>query len=66
MELKQKVTKFRQAIEAAKENGEFIRDIVFRDFPSGCCGDASDLLAEYLLHDDIKTKYICGSYDIIR
>ena len=27
-----------------------------------CCGDTSDLLAQYLLDKGIKTDYVCGTY----
>ena len=36
---------FRDAIEDAKEDGEFVKDIRFRQFPLGCCDDTCDLLA---------------------
>jgi hypothetical protein len=29
---------------------------------SACCGDTSDLLAQYLLDKDIKADYVCGTY----
>ena len=54
------VTKFRKAIEKAKnsENSEF-----FRKFPTGQCGYTCDLLSEYL-HENGYTEisYVCGSY----
>lgn len=34
----------------------------FYDFPSGCCGVVSELLARYLLQNGIETTYICGTY----
>ena len=40
-------TSFRGAIEIAKDAGEFDNDFAFPRFPKGCCGDTSDLLAEY-------------------
>ena len=58
----QLATEFRKAIDSAFEAGEFDCDIIFRSFPQGCCGDASDLLAQYLLENGIKTTYICGTY----
>lgn len=54
--------KFRQAIEKALVNNEFYRIRPFNNFPIGCCNDASDLLAEYLFENGIKTKNICGTY----
>lgn len=54
--------RFRGAIDKAKEAGEFDRDLIFSKFPKGCCGDASDLLAEFLLEKGIHTDYVCGTY----
>ena len=53
-------TSFRGAIEIAKDAGEFDNDFAFPRFPKGCCGDTSDLLAEYLAQQDIYTYYVCG------
>ena len=53
--------KFRDAIEAACEAREFTK-IPFNRFPRGCCGDASDLMAEFLLDNGFKSCYICGTY----
>lgn len=53
---------FREAIDRAKNEHEFLNDICFRNFPRGCCGDASDLLAHHLLKCGIQTNYICGNY----
>jgi len=55
------ITRFRKAIDAAKESKEFEDDSVFRRFPKGCCGDASFLLAEYLLENGIESLYVCGT-----
>jgi hypothetical protein len=49
------------AIEKVKEAGEFETDFSFSKFPSACCGDASDLLAQYLLENGIKSTYVCGN-----
>ena len=54
--------KFRKEMDAAKESKEFKSDIVYKNFPRGCCGDTSDLLAQYLLEHGIKTLYVCGTY----
>lgn len=62
MGYKKLVQNFRDAIDEAKANGEFNDDISFHKFPCGCCGDASDLLAEFLLKNGIKTYYVCGTY----
>lgn len=33
----------------------------FNNFPSGCCGDISDILAEYLRSKGVdSTEYVCG------
>lgn len=53
---------FRNAIEDAKANGEFEKDTRFRQFPSGCCDDTCDLLAQYLLEHGIKTHQVVGGY----
>lgn len=58
----QLVTQFRQAIDNAKNAAEFTHDFSFSKFPRGCCGDASDLLAQFLLDQGIKTYYVCGTY----
>ncbi len=54
------VTRFRQAIDAAKDAGEFSNDFIFHRFPRGCCGDAAELLGEYLLENGIRSTYVCG------
>lgn len=53
---------FRDAIEEAKEDGEFVKDIRFRHFPSGCCDDTCELLAQYLLEHGIGTRQVLGAY----
>ena len=55
-------TQFRKAIDMALEAGEFDNDSIYRRFPHGCCGDTSDMLAQYLLDNGIKTDYVCGMY----
>lgn len=55
--------RFRKAIVAAKEDRRFNKDFRMRDFPNGCCDDASDLFAHYLFHEkDIESKYIRGAF----
>lgn len=54
-------TQFRNAIERAKAEGEFDSDSIFSRFPRGCCGDATDLLGEFLLEYGIESYYVCGS-----
>lgn len=53
--------KFRDAIDAAKNAGDFNKDFSFCNFPIGCCGDASVLLAQFLLASGIRTYYVCGT-----
>ena len=55
---------FRNSIEEAKEQGEFNGDRRFRDFPTGCCGITTDLLAKFLLDKRVRIKmdYVCGTY----
>ena len=49
---------FRQAIEKARDKGEFDNDISFYHFPRGCCGDTCYLLAEYLSEYGIRSFYM--------
>ncbi|WP_160684330.1 transglutaminase domain-containing protein [Clostridium sp. C2-6-12] len=53
---------FRDAIDAARKARDFDKDLSFNEFPRGCCGDTSDLLAQYLLENGIETNYVCGTY----
>lgn len=59
--LKRLSTQFRKAIDIAKDAKEFT-SAPFSNFPHACCGDASDLLAQYLLDNGIKSTYIVGTY----
>jgi len=61
-DIKRLVNQFRNAIDVARDVGEFDNDFSFYKFPRGCCGDASDLLAQFLLENGIKTYYVCGTY----
>ncbi|NKC59074.1 hypothetical protein HED34_03745 [Vagococcus fluvialis] len=63
MEIEILVSNFRYAIEQAKENGEFKKDFCFANFPRGCCGDTSFLLAQYLLKNNIKSYYAWGFFN---
>lgn len=56
------VTRFRTAIDEAKENREFIQDFRFCNFPQGCCDDTCDLLAKYLHEHGIRTTQASGIY----
>lgn len=57
------ISNFRHAVDLAKNNGEFDNDFSFNHFPRGCCGDASDLLGEYLLEHGVQSTYVCGNRD---
>ncbi|MFR1886028.1 MAG: hypothetical protein ACLTL7_20660 [Enterocloster bolteae] len=58
-EIERLVNQFRDAIDMARDSGDFDKDISFYKFPRGCCGDASDLLAQFLLENGIRTYYVC-------
>jgi hypothetical protein len=61
MSLEILVANFRKAIEAAKENYE--RGELFRNFPVGQCGHASDILSQYLIDNGFRTvTYVNGTY----
>lgn len=62
MDIEQLATQFRKAIDLALEAGEFDDDSIYCRFPCACCGDTSDMLAQYLLDKNIKTDYVCGTY----
>lgn len=55
-------THFRNAIEAAKREREFLYEIKLKNFPVGCCDVANELLAQFLLDNGIPTRYVCGTY----
>lgn len=52
---------FRTAIENALE-ARAINSYRFRFFPPGCCDDASDLLAQYLLEYGIRSSNIGATF----
>lgn len=52
--IEQLAHKFQQAIDTAYRANEFRDDFRFKVFPTGCCGDTSYLLAEYLLKKRLK------------
>ena len=60
--MKRLVNQFRVAIDVAKDEGEFYKKPPFDIFPCRCCGDASDLLAQFLLENNIRTLYVQGTY----
>ena len=57
-------TKFRVAIESAKNSGCFTADQCFVNFPRGCCGVTSELLARFLIENGVNEKISCiyGTY----
>jgi hypothetical protein len=59
--IEQLATTFREAINKAFNAGEFDNEIPFGNFPCGCCGDACDLLAHFLLKKGIRSAYVCGT-----
>ena len=61
-DIKRLANQFRDAIHLAKDAGEFYKDVLFCNFPRGCCGDASDLLAQFLLENGIRTYSVSGTY----
>lgn len=61
-DINQLAKQFRNAIEKAKDAGEFDNDFSFWKFPRGCCGDTCDLLAQFLMENGIRTHYVCGVY----
>ena len=56
--------KFRTAIEEAKEDKRFNRDQRFNNFPSGCCGITSELLAKFLYDNGYRKKitYVSATF----
>ena len=54
--------RFRNGIEKARDAGCFENDIIFSNFPRGCCGDTSYLLGEYFRFKGIETIYEWGDY----
>lgn len=46
---------FRSAIEAARNNHQFDRDLCFSRFPTGCCGDTCYLLAAFLRNKGVES-----------
>ena len=64
-EIRYLASRFRQGIETAHEKGLF-RTQPFSNFPNACCGDAPELLAQYLMDNtidaDIRFKCMYGSY----
>lgn len=63
--IKYLAARFCRGIEIAHEERLF-RKPPFADFPNACCGDAPELLAQYLMDNDLnkntKCTTACGSY----
>lgn len=58
--LKQKATKFRNAIYRAKKHGDLDWHPIFAKFPDDCCDMTCDLPGQYLLESGIETYQING------
>lgn len=54
------VEQFRIAIENTRDAGLFVGD-PFENFPNGCCGDTSYLLAEFLRSKGLESIYVWGA-----
>ena len=63
MRLYEVVMGFRRAIEKAKANNE--QGEFFRKFPTGQCGNTSDMLAQYLIDNGISPIHIRNRTDSI-
>lgn len=55
---------FRNAIDNAKNDGRFMEDQCFINFPRGCCGLTSELLARFLIDNGVDGMITCmyGTY----
>lgn len=53
--------RYRLAIEAAHNDNQFAQDIKFKNFPTACCGDTCDLLAEYFKRHGVDTIQVSAS-----
>ena len=56
------VTKFRKAVECAKNEGAFNGNQILSRFPKGCCGIISSLLAKYLFENGINSYGVSGTF----
>lgn len=67
-ELLHEVTRFRRAIEKAKDADEFVsqnryKSVRMNNFPFDCCDDAADLFTHYLYHEfGIDSIRVYGEY----
>lgn len=55
-EIEELVVTFRMAIDKAKDDRRFDRDQRFTNFPRGCCGITSELLAKFLYDNGYRKK----------
>lgn len=62
--IKDRVNIFRNTIDNAKEDNEFLKHQLMRKFPNGCCGIVSCLLTKYLFDEELceKIYYVKGTY----
>lgn len=63
MDIETLTNNFRIAIEQVHSKGEFREDFCFVNYPRGCCGNTSHLLAHYLLKKGIRTYYVWGTFN---
>ena len=61
--IKQIAERFRAAIEAARDKGEFPVDSSLNHFLHGCCGISNELLAEYLKQNNVETIWYPAQRD---
>lgn len=57
-EIKYLSSRFRRGIEIAHGKRLFQKQ-PFSDFPNACCGDAPELLAQYLMDNDLSQNISC-------
>lgn len=62
--IKELAIKLRSAIDSAKSDDKFMADQCFINFPEGCCGITSELLARFLIDNGVDETIICmyGTY----
>lgn len=58
MNILDEVRHFRDAIDLAKDNDEFLTIYPFSNFPKDCCDHTCDLLGQYLLERGIITHQV--------
>ena len=56
------VTKFRKAVECARNEGALEENQILSRFPNGCCGIISSLLAKYLSDNGIYSYEVSGTF----